>query len=106
VEIRRVIMSIKNLNTKLMALMVILIAVVNLVAYQYLPEKVGLQIKASGQLNNFVSKPMFLLSSPLLLLISYLYLKFVVKDESPKNVIIGIIILFGNTILIYFNLIS
>ncbi|MGL4763195.1 MAG: DUF1648 domain-containing protein [Sarcina sp.] len=45
----------------------ILICIINFIAYNFLPNEVGMQLSISGELTNFVPKIMFVIILPVLL---------------------------------------
>jgi len=54
--------------------LILLSIIINVIAYKYLPEKIGMQIDLKGNLDNYVSKNFFLVMMPIIvIIINYYY---------------------------------
>ncbi len=52
----------------------ILITIIcNIIAYNYLPDNIGLQVNTSGDINNYISKNLFVVFAPIGLALIYLF---------------------------------
>lgn len=81
----------------------IITLLVNMIAYIYLPSRVGLQITLSGELANYVPKMLFVLVAPFLMIITKLFTRQSNNNEAVKILLVSILIFIFNIITILFN---
>ena len=78
--------------------------IVNIFAYNFLPEKIGMQINTSGELRNYVSKPIFIIIAPAVMAVMYLLHKGSDNVNKSKYLSISVIIFIVNILSIFFNI--
>jgi hypothetical protein len=94
----------KKLKKYLIPLLGLAALIVNLVAYSFLPEKVGMQINTGGELRNYIPKTFFVIIAPAVMVIMYMISKANNEEDSYKYLIVSIIVFAINITSIFFNL--
>ena len=93
----------RNLLKKKGMILVVLYLIISLVAYRYLPEKIGLQINLKGEMNNYVPKNLFIVMIPtILFVIDYYYSS--ENSYKIKGFIIELIFFTINVLFIFLNM--
>ncbi|RKD30515.1 DUF1648 domain-containing protein [Thermohalobacter berrensis] len=96
-------MNLQKLGFKLFYGIVIATILINIIVYQYLPNRVGMQITLSGRLDNYVPKFIFVIIAPLILIASTVLAKNL-KEEYKKVLLVNIVIFIANIIMILANI--
>lgn len=87
----------------LILLGLVIVIIINICFYNRLPDNIGLQVSASGGLNNYISKLLFVIIAPVVLLITYGY-TLLKKEEINKQLYIMVVVVALNLILLFTNL--
>lgn len=77
---------------------------VNLIAYKFLPEKIGMQINTAGELRNYVSKPIFVIIAPAVIGVMYFLSKGIDESNRSKYLMVSVIVFIVNILSILFNI--
>lgn len=86
-------------------ILLLIIVIISLVSYKYLPDKVALHINISGKLSNFVSKNIAALVAPAIVFLLNLYSSFIDKEgKAAKHFLVSLIIIAAHVFLIYSNI--
>ena len=89
---------------KILLVMLALTVLVNIVAYNYLPQEIAAQITISGEKANYISKPIYLIAGPVILLGIYLFTRSMDKEKEKGYFFTGVIIFMINIVFILINL--
>lgn len=96
------------MNTKLVhnihLALVFVTAIMNIVFYSKLPQKVAMHLSISGEASNYVSKSFFVFVAPLIVLLTWLLSKFGEETKSIKYAIVGLVIFIINIVFLFVNL--
>lgn len=92
----------KNYSLIILGLTIISI-IINIVLFNSIPDKIAMQINASGNLNNFIPKTIFVFITPVALFIDYIYM--INSSEKPsKPIVVGIILFSLNMLMLIVNM--
>lgn len=78
--------------------------VINLFMYNSLPSHIALQINTSGKLLNYVPKPLFIIESPIFLLLISIYFYFRNKNNIKTCLVLDAIFIISNIGIIITNI--
>jgi len=85
--------------------LLVIIVMVGIISYKYLPDKVALQIGITGKLSNYVSKGIAAAAAPVIVLFLNLYSSFIDKEEKgAKYFFVSLIIIAAHIFIIYRNI--
>lgn len=93
-----------NLLKKIGIVLAILSTIINVIVYRYLPYKVGIHTNGNGIMDSYVSKTIFIVCTPVTLLVIDIYLSKFKNLEALKVFALGIIIFVVNILIIFSNI--
>jgi len=86
-------------------ILLVIIGIVSVILYKYLPDKVALHISVTGKLSNYVSKGIAAVAAPVIVLFLNLYSSFIDKEEKGvKYFFVSLIIIAAHILIIYRNI--
>lgn len=97
-------MNLEKMSKVTFYVILVLIILINLITFQYLPDKVGLQITFKGELANYAPKVLFVIVGPLILIIGKVFYRYSARNETSRLLLISIIIFIINILTVITNL--
>lgn len=81
---------------------IVITVIMNLIAYKYLPENVGIHWR-NGEMDRHIGKMVFMILTPGVLVISNVYVNLIKKEAQMKGLLVNILLVVVNAVMIYFN---
>ncbi|HHV11430.1 MAG TPA: DUF1648 domain-containing protein [Clostridiales bacterium] len=94
----------KLTNGKLTKILIILETLINIACYRFLPDNVGIQFNASGDISRTIPKLLFIFFIPLITLLLNFYYKRTNSSPEIKTTLFTVIFFVINLVTLFLNL--